>query len=437
MLKNKIGAVSDRFKRVFNFLVGFPDEVSFENRNFNSICIIALLVILFNIPFDIIIGLKATTYLLLGMFVALASLYYLSRFRNKPVLSMSISIILINALFGVNYFFSSGIEGSSLLIYTLTFFLIMLVSPRQYGWWLLLNLLVVTCLVIYEYYHPESIPRVYSDRSYFFADLMYAYVTGIMVIFCGTLYLKRVYNTEKQKGEEKNKVLESMNTEKNKLFSIISHDLRSPMANIQSYLELMKDMELPQEDKKQLEAELLQMVNNTQEMLYNMLSWSKTQLQGLAVNLAPVNIAEAVTPILKINDTLISKKKITLQHQIDPSLEAIADLNMLQLIIRNIIGNAIKFTPAGGSIYIRADKQGDECILTVEDTGTGIDPRWKEEIFSLKARSTFGTGNEKGIGLGLYLCKEYTAAQHGRIWFEPNRKVGSAFYLALPTRIKG
>lgn len=223
-----------------------------------------------------------------------------------------------------------------------------------------------------------------------------------------------------------------MNAEKSKLFSLISHDLRNPLASIQSYLELMREIELGPDDKKQMETELLYVVNSTQEMLYNMLIWSRTQLDGQHVNLAPVDVAAAIHPILKINKMAVTKKKISLDTSIDASIRVMADINMLQLIVRNLLGNAAKFTPAGGAIFISTSKTGNKCLISVKDSGAGIDKNRQHDIFSLKVRSTFGTNNEKGVGLGLYLCKEYTIAQHGRLWFENNPEGGSTFYLELP-----
>lgn len=155
-------------------------------------------------------------------------------------------------------------------------------------------------------------------------------------------------------------------------------------------------------------------------------------MDGLHVNLTPVDVAAAIHPILKINKMAVSKKRISLDINIDASIKVMADINMLQLIVRNLLGNAAKFTPAGGTIFIKTSKTGDKCLIEVRDSGLGIDLSSQQDIFSLKVRSTFGTDNEKGIGLGLYLCKEYTMAQQGQIWFENNSGGGSSFYLELP-----
>jgi two-component system sensor histidine kinase/response regulator len=173
-------------------------------------------------------------------------------------------------------------------------------------------------------------------------------------------------------------------------------------------------------------------VSSTQEMLDNMLSWSKAQLNDGKVNLEVNNLSEALAPVISIQKAASKEKKIKLTHQIDPVLAVMSDVHMLQLIVRNIIGNAIKFTPEEGLIQLSVSKSEPQCLIKIQDNGNGIPKESKAEIFSLKAQSTYGTANEKGIGLGLFLCKEYTHAQGGKIWFESQVGIGTTFYVALP-----
>ncbi|NLR80537.1 sensor histidine kinase [Chitinophaga eiseniae] len=426
--------LSQRVQGMVHNIVGDPLHFSLENRIFNTICAIAIFIITFNIPYNYATGLTVTSLIFSILTLVFGFIYYLSRFRKQVNLGVALAVISINVMFAINYFYSSGIEGASLLSFTLAFFLIMVISPaKQYYWWLAFNLVTVIGLICYEYYYPNAVVNVYKTRGDIFADMTPTYITCILVIFVGTFYLKNAYNQEKKRGEEKNRKLELLNSEKSKLFSLISHDLRNPLASIQSYLQLMRDIELDAENKAQIETELLYVVNSTQEMLYNILVWSKTQMDGLNTHLTPVDVATAIHPILKINKMAVAKKKIALDINIDASIKVMADMNMLQLIVRNLVGNAAKFTPAGGAIYIRTSRTADaKCRIEVKDSGKGIDPARQADIFSLKVRSTFGTDNEKGIGLGLFLCKEYTLAQQGQIWFESNEAGGSSFFLELP-----
>src|SRR5690606_30479711 len=136
--------------------------------------------------------------------------------------------------------------------------------------------------------------------------------------------------------------------------------------------------------------------------------------------------------LIEIQRAEAKRKGIAFNCNIDPSLIVSADPDMLQLGIRNLISNAIKFTPAGKSINIEALEDQGRCLIIVEDSGKGIMPEKQKNLFSLKATSTYGTENEKGVGLGLVLCKEFITAQHGKIWFESTAGIGTKFFVSIP-----
>ena len=105
---------------------------------------------------------------------------------------------------------------------------------------------------------------------------------------------------------------------------------------------------------------------------------------------------------------------------------------MLRIVLRNLVNNAIKFTNNGGAVTISAEEEADDILIVVSDTGIGIDPTRKQDVFTLKTNATFGTNREKGVGLGLAMCKEFVEYQGGSIWFESEQGKGSKFYVALP-----
>jgi signal transduction histidine kinase len=125
------------------------------------------------------------------------------------------------------------------------------------------------------------------------------------------------------------------------------------------------------------------------------------------------------------------KKDITLNFRIPSQLIVVADVDMLQLVVRNLISNAVKFTPSGGLINVEARVVLDECKITISDNGIGIPEDKQKKIFSVKSEPSYGTNNEKGVGLGLVLCKEFIERQGGRIGFESNFRQGSSFFIFL------
>jgi signal transduction histidine kinase len=226
--------------------------------------------------------------------------------------------------------------------------------------------------------------------------------------------------------------LEKSDAEKNKLMSIISHDMRAPLINIQGYLQLLNEKELDSPQRPAIEHDLLVATNSTMEMLTNLLQWSRSQMEGPTVNLATINLLNIIKSTLDMAKTQADKKGIDLNYTIDPGVTVVADKDMLQLVVRNLISNAIKFTPPGGIININTQLIQHECKIIVSDNGKGIDRSKQEKIFSINTEPGLGTNNEKGVGLGLLLCKEFIERQGGRIGFESVFGKGSSFFVFVP-----
>ncbi|WP_316822682.1 HAMP domain-containing sensor histidine kinase [Pedobacter gandavensis] len=433
MVTESISRAINFFKRLAYPLIGSKEEFSPENQAFNAICILGVLIIGYDIPFNYFNGMETIASLFSLLFIALCFTYYLSRFKKKFKYSIIISSLIVLLVLGTGYFLNDGIRGPSLLAFSITFFMIMIISPRsQYWFWSLLSLTLGLGLLFFEYKYPQYIKSVYEDRSAVFADMASTYIITILVTFLGLFSLKTAYYKAKQNADAKTDALERLNNEKTKFFSIIAHDLRAPLASIQSYMELFRMDILSKEEKEMMDQKLSNAISGTQEMLDNMLSWSRAELNDGKAAMEVNKLHEALHPVITIQKAASKEKKITFTAEIDPTLELLSNVHMLQLIVRNIIGNAIKFTPSDGSIELNASRYGKDCLIAIRDTGNGISEENKSEIFSLKAQSTFGTANEKGIGLGLFLCKEYTHAQGGKIWFESKIGEGTIFYVSLP-----
>ncbi len=155
-------------------------------------------------------------------------------------------------------------------------------------------------------------------------------------------------------------------------------------------------------------------------------------MEGVNVNLVEVSLIEALNSTLEMQKIHALKKDIILSFSISPDLVVVADVDMLQLVLRNLISNAIKFTPSGGEISVTATAVFQECKINVIDNGSGIPEEKQHKIFSIKSEPTYGTNNEKGVGLGLVLCKEFIERQDGRIAFESNKGEGSTFIIFIP-----
>lgn len=429
---DKEGKIKDVLKSSWSYLAGRPSEFPLESRIYHSFCIIAIIAIFYHIPFNYAVGLPYSSLIAAVLLITQSYLYYLARFRGKLTLSLVISGVIINALFAINYFVNSGVDGPTFLLFIVEFFLIVCVAPpKQYHWWFGLNIILVFGLLLVEYLHPELIINNYGTRFDRFIDTASAYTVVMVLVYFGTAFLVSNYKREKRLTEEKAIELEALNSGKNRLFSIISHDIRAPLSSIQTFLELLLEVELEPEDRIEIKKDLLTQTRHTQEMLLNLLSWSKTQMDGTLTNLTSLNLKTTLSKTLELSRMVAVKKEITLIQNLPDTISVVADKDMLELIIRNLLNNAVKFTGKGGEVEISARLVKETCEIMVRDTGIGIEPEMQKRLFSLGSRSSYGTENEKGIGLGLVLCKDYTEIQNGRIWFVTEPGAGTTFFVSF------
>jgi signal transduction histidine kinase len=231
---------------------------------------------------------------------------------------------------------------------------------------------------------------------------------------------------------EQNATLENMNQVKDKIFSVISHDLRSPLAILEGLLFLLKDEKIEAQQFRLYTDELWRDVKNTAYMMDNMLQWASNQMKGIGVKADDFDVTLLLNQEFELLQTLARQKEVTLVHELKNTIMVYADPDMIRMVLRNLINNAIKFTPAGGEVVITARQEKDQAEITVRDNGKGIPPENQHRIFSNIYYSTTGTQNEKGCGLGLHLSKDFIERNHGRIWFLSIPDNGSSFYFTLP-----
>jgi len=417
--------------------IGRPPAFSLEARIFNVICIVSAFTAFANIFLNYLLGIPQLAIVMAIVFAIASLCYYYSRFKMILNSFIIVYMIVMNMLLIVNYKYNSGINGPTLLIFMFSYFLtISIVPKKQYWFWISLNLIIVFTLLITEYLQPGFIKSTYTDSKSRLIDTGYTYICLVFFIFLVTTSIRKSYHTEQKLVEQKAAELEDLNDTKNKLFSILAHDLRAPLSSIQNYLEILSDYKLDESEKLSIKRDLLTSTQNTQQMLTNLLFWSKAQMDGLTVNLGSLNVKETLKDTLTIHKGIASEKGIRLVDQLKKDVNIIADADMLQLIVRNLINNAIKFTAPGGEITVSADVTGNDCRILIKDNGLGIPNKQQKDIFSLKVGSTFGTKNEKGVGLGLLLCREFTELQNGKITFESFPGVGTTFYLSFKSRFE-
>jgi signal transduction histidine kinase len=232
--------------------------------------------------------------------------------------------------------------------------------------------------------------------------------------------------------KKRSQELEQLNEVKDKFFSIISHDLRSPMNSLGATLELLHNQNLSPAEFAELSKDLRVQFDHTRTLINNLLNWTLVQMDKLKIQPEKVVLHRKVEESFEALGYLYDKS-ITMENLVDTRVMAYADPNIINLVLRNLILNAIKFTKRGGKIAVAAEAKYNEVVVSVSDNGIGILPEYRESIFKkTSGYSTRGTANEKGTGLGLILCKEFVEKNGGRIWFETEVGVGTTFYFSLP-----
>lgn len=243
--------------------------------------------------------------------------------------------------------------------------------------------------------------------------------------------INKLLMEHQEEMEKRSKELEELNEVKDKFFSIISHDLRSPMNALSALLDLVERGQVSKEEFEKLIKELRRQFNHTKTLINNLLDWALLQMDKLKIQPDKIYLKQMVDDNFKLLDSL-QIKSINLKNNIDENSIGFADPNTINLVFRNLIMNAMKFTEDGGQITVDASRQEKEYIISVQDTGIGINKEIQSRLFDKTTPySTRGTANEKGSGLGLILCKEFVEKNGGKIWVESEEGKGSIFKFTL------
>lgn len=242
------------------------------------------------------------------------------------------------------------------------------------------------------------------------------------------------------KAEEKlklqNEELEKINATKDKFFSIVAHDLKSPFNSIIGFSNLLVERvkENNYDDIEKYADTIQQSSNHAMDLLTNLMEWSRSQTGRMEFNPEYIELVELMNETELLLTGAAEQKFIILKKELPSALTVYADKNRIRTVLRNLISNAIKFTNQGGEITISAIEDKNNFTISVRDTGIGIPPETIDKLFRIDSNySTSGTQNEKGTGLGLILCKEFVEKHGGKIWVESKLGEGSKFKFTLPS----
>lgn len=254
-------------------------------------------------------------------------------------------------------------------------------------------------------------------------------IVVLLVIF--GIYFYKIRNLNRLLNKSNSALTES-NTVKDKLFSVLAHDLRAPLASVISLIDMISNGWLTEEEREVMMSKLAVHCNASMESLNLLLRWGQMQLKGIMINQVALSPLKIVDRNISLLLEQAEQKSILIEKNIPADINVFCDADHLDFLIRNILSNAIKFTTDGGCVLISAQRYTEGKILfTVKDSGVGIEPERLKSIFDITNISTNGTNNEKGTSLGLAISKEFVTANEGKIWVESTAGEGSEFFFIL------
>ena len=301
-----------------------------------------------------------------------------------------------------------------------------------------------TCEIIKSKKENENLPIIFLTALNEKANIIKGFEVG------GVDYITKPFNKEElisrvethlelkftQDALKKNtKYLYELNSLKDKMFSVIGHDLRSPLGSVKMTLEFLSETisEASREELQTTVDFLLKTTNEAFSLLDNLLGWGRAQSGNISINKEIVNLADLVNSVYLIHKKNIGAKNIEFLNNVEKGTTICADLNTITAVLRNLLSNAIKFTPNYGSIIISSVNLENLVRIEVKDTGVGIPVENIPKLFdSTQHLTTYGTNSESGSGLGLNLCYDFVKRNDGEISVESETGKGTSFYIELP-----
>ncbi|MFC2089501.1 sensor histidine kinase [Bacteroidota bacterium] len=420
-----------RIDRYLDTIIGSESRFPLSDRILNAALFLSMLVGIITVSMDYFGNLMLQTKLIsTSLYLVVVVLYFIA--RKHPGNSSVKIAFLVFQFTGIIYiwYFFDGVSGIS-NVYIISFlFIISLITKGRVRIILLTSFfLIALTIFLIEMAHPDIIVNYKTSRSENIDTFLSTLGIAAGIVFM-TLIVIHSY-TQKQKQ------VEELNRSKDSFLSIIAHDLKNPIANLASLSEYLMRTDETNDPaaKKKLEEAIYTTSKNTFSLLENILLWARSETGLIEAEIQDINIHSVIKETLSLLKEQAANKSITISNDVEQDMKVKADLNMANLMCRNIVSNAIKFTNNGGVILISAKRDSRTKMVTfsIKDNGIGIKKELISHLFDLdNTYQRMGTNNESGTGLGLKLCKEFADKQNGNIWVESEPGKGSTFCISLP-----
>jgi signal transduction histidine kinase len=276
-----------------------------------------------------------------------------------------------------------------------------------------------------------------KQLGYITATILLFYMLLVLLKYIDKIKLNQLLEEKNHKIEQSEQELRLLNASKNKFFSIIAHDLKNPFHSVMGYSHLLSTdySNFTEKERRKFASDIHQSTNTIFRLLQNLLDWSGSQTGKLIVTPMETEYNRILDNSVSVLHTLAQQKKIKLNYPYSEGLMIYADPQMIETVLRNLINNAIKFTPENGTVHITAQQTGTEVTITVTDTGVGISDEDVRNLFRIDSKvKRKGTNDEDGSGLGLILCYEFIIKNNGTIQVESKPGKGSSFIVRIPAK---
>ena len=412
-----------------------------------------------------IVGVIVDIVLDLGFFltaVTLLTVIFLIIFHIKVrnsnlTIKYSLSFFIISILvLPFLWFYNGGYDGNNIILIFVYFIVILTILPSNFRFTaFILYGIMITSLTIVNYNYPHLVIAYESDYARII-DLLLGYILYLILAFNIQNIILKNYETDRLKINDQNnqlnslieklndtnsklqntiKNVEELNISKDRFITILSHDLRSPFQGLLGITKILESNfnSFSDNEKQYYISQINSTLNKLYSFLEQLLLWGKIQKNGLILNYEICNIKDLISESLSPLTISAEKKKISIELVCDKELVAAVDKERISIVLRNLISNAIKFSPVGSKVSIYGNELNDDLIMAVVDEGVGISEEYINKLFKLdEIISSIGTDGELGSGMGLILCNDILKKHNGKIIVDSKEGKGSTFTITLP-----
>lgn len=443
--------------RYKEFVFGKDTTFDVQKKVFLLITHISIIIGIIGVLVDIALGLGflLTLVTTLALSVLIFFHYKVRISHLKPAHSIGFFIVSV-AIFSVLWFYNGGYDGNNgvlIFVYFTVFITILPAKYRIYG--LVTYSFMVLTLVTVQFLRPDLI-IAYEFEHQRYIDLALGYFLYLILAYSIQNTILKNYEEDRkkikiqndqlnvliEKQNDTNEKLEQtlnhvkeLNSAKDRFITILSHDLRSPFQGLLGVTKTLEsDFDLFDDKEKKF---FISQANTSLEKLYSfveeLLLWGRIQKDAVRLNFESVLIKELIIQQVSIFSELVGKKKITIEVLSDDLLSVVLDKEMVSIVLRNIISNAIKFSTVGGKILVNTQLDGNNLNISITDNGIGISEEIISKLFKLDENvSTKGTDGEQGSGMGLILCFDILKKHNGEIFVKSKEGKGTTLTLRIP-----